>query len=102
MAVLQSQLRLSLLDQASGPARALMGTLTRLRNMARAQTGMFSGITGQLAMLTGGAASIYGEARGFQTAVKSAADFQTAMNRVNALSGATTAQMGAMRKQALE
>lgn len=102
MAVLQSQLRLSLLDQASGPARALMGTLNKLRNAARSQAGMFSGLTGQLAMLTGGAASIYGVTRGFASAVNVAGDFEKSMNQLRVVSGATGSQFDAMRKQALE
>lgn len=102
MAVLQSQLKLSLLDQVSGPARRISGVLRSLTASAKAQAGMFSGLTGKLAMMTGGAASIYGVARGFKTAVSSAADFQTAMNRVSALSGSTSVEMKKMREQALE
>lgn len=102
MAVLQSQLRLSLLDQASGPARALMGTLNKLRNAARSQAGMFSGLSGQLAMLTGGAASIYGVARGFTSALDTAGSFEKAMNQLRVVSGATGSQFDALRQQAME
>lgn len=102
MAVLQSQLKLTLLDQASGPARALMGTLGRLRNAARAQAGMFSGMSGQLAMLTGGAASIYGVVRGFTSALSTAGDFEKSMNQLRVVSQATGSDFDKLRNQALE
>lgn len=102
MAVLNSQLRLTLLDQVTGRARGIMSTLGRLRSMANQQGSMFAGLGGRLAMLTGGAASIYGVSRAFTSSLSVAGDFELAMNKLRVVSGATGAQFDAMRKQALE
>lgn len=102
MSVLQSQLRLTVFDGTRGPLRAISAQLSAFSARARAMTSMFSGLSGRIAMLTGGAASIYGVARGFTSALDTAGSFEKSMNQLRVVSGATGSQFDAMRKQALE
>jgi len=93
MARLSSELVLSLIDKASGPARALQGTMGRLeRSAVRMGTASRMALTGA----AGAIAPIAG-AYGASSVIREAADFESALTGIQKKAGITadqTAQLG--------
>lgn len=106
MAVLSSQLRLTLLDQVTQRARGITGAMQRMQASARRFNAQMSApMGGPMGMIMRGAApfvGIYAGARAFRSVVSAAADFEQSMNRVGVLTGATDTQFEALSDQAKE
>lgn len=106
MAVLSSQLRLTLLDQVTQRARGITGAMQRMQASARRFNAQMSApMGGPMGMIMRGAApfvGIYAGARAFRSVVSAAADFEQSMNRVGVLTGATDTQFKALEAQAKE
>lgn len=107
MAVLNSQLRLTLFDNVTARARGMMGTLQRMQGMARRTNAamampMGGGLLGGLARTAAPFVGIYAMGRALTSTTGNAADFETAMNRVNVLTGATATEFAALSAQARE
>ncbi|MFN4098140.1 MAG: phage tail tape measure protein [Pararhodobacter sp.] len=99
MATLTSQLIVSLIDRVTAPARGVAATVERLQDAQRRNNARMDEMRGRM---VDAAAMAYALARAVGGPVRAAADFETAMNRVTALSGATGEQFDQLRQQALE
>jgi TP901 family phage tail tape measure protein len=99
MATLTSQLIVSLIDRVTAPSRAVATSVDRLRAAQARNAQQLAALRGRMVEA---AAVGYALARAITSPVQVAADFQTAMNRVGVLSGATTEQFAALRQQAAE
>jgi TP901 family phage tail tape measure protein len=99
MATLTSQLIVSLIDRVTSPARGVAATVERLQDAQRRNNAQMDEMRGRM---VDAAAMAYALARAVGSPVQVAADFETAMNRVTALSGATGEQFDQLRQQALE
>ncbi|NMG39793.1 phage tail tape measure protein [Chelativorans sp. ZYF759] len=99
MATLTSQLIVSLIDRVTAPARGIAATVDRLQDAQRRNNARMDEMRGRM---VDAAAMAYAMARSVGAPVRAAADFETAMNRVTALSGASGEQFDQLRQQALE
>lgn len=99
MGTLTSKLILSLINRVTGPARAISASMDQLRAKQMRNVRQMNAMRGQM---LGAAAAGYALFRALKSPVDGAADLETAMNRVRALSGATGKQFGSLQKQALE
>lgn len=107
MAVLNSQLRLTLLDQVTARARGIMGTMRRMQAMAHRTNAAMRNMVG--GGVLGGAmrtaapfVGLYAAGRAFGSVVGAAANFEQSMNRVGVVSGATETQLKSLSDQAKE
>ncbi|WP_367715147.1 phage tail tape measure protein [Nitratireductor sp. GISD-1A_MAKvit] len=99
MATLKSELILSLIDRVSKPAGALQSKIAALEQAARRNTAKMNAMRGQL---FGAAAAGWALYRGLSGPINAAAEFEAAINRVQAASGATVAETESLSKQARE
>ncbi|TCR07274.1 phage tail tape measure protein [Neorhizobium sp. JUb45] len=95
MAVLQSQLRLSLLDQVSAPIRKVSGALSGLQRQTMAFTNPLRGAIGQLAAFGG---AYVGITEGLKATIGSAITFESAFADVRKVVEASDEQFGNMRR----
>ncbi|WP_193603303.1 phage tail tape measure protein [Agrobacterium sp. MS2] len=95
MATLQSQLRLSLLDQVSGPIRRISGVLS---NFQRQTVMPLGGTIGRLAALGAG---YVGVTQGVQGTVGAAMQFETAFADVRKVVNGTSTQLESFRRDIL-
>lgn len=99
MSVTTAQLIVSLVDRLTAPARGVAATVTRLQEAQARNAASMDAMRGRM---VDAAAMAYALARAVGSPVQVAADFETAMNRVTALSGATGEQFDQLRQQAME
>ncbi|MGY6709693.1 MAG: phage tail tape measure protein [Rhizobiaceae bacterium] len=99
MTTLTSQLIVSLVDRVTAPARGIAATVDRLQDAQRRNNAQMDEMRGRM---VDAAAMAYAMARAVGAPVRAAADFETSMNQVAAVSGATEEQFDALRQQALE
>lgn len=98
MAVLQSQLRLTLHDQVSGRMKAISAQMAAFQTRMRAMTAPFMGMTARLAAVGGG---YLAATRGIGGTVGAAIGFETAMSDVAKVLDVTDEQFGNIRRQIL-
>lgn len=95
MATLQSQLRLSLLDQVSGPIRKISGALSNFQRHAVSPLG---GMMGKVIAFGG---AYLGATQGIQGTVGAAMDFESAFADVKKVVNGTSAELNSMRNDVL-
>lgn len=96
MAVLQSQLRLTLHDQVSGRMKAISAQMAAFQTRMRAMTAPFMGMTARLAAVGGG---YLAATRGIGGTVGAAIGFESAMADVAKVLDVTDEQFGNVRRQ---
>ena len=95
MAVLNSQLRLSLLDNVSGPAKRIGGMLSGLKQQVAFANPLRS-LTGQV-LAFGGA--YLGVTQGFSRTYGAAADSQAALTEIGIKAGLSSTQLGLLQQR---
>jgi TP901 family phage tail tape measure protein len=99
MAQLQSQLILSLIDKVTAPARGIQDSINNLTRASQENAQRMNEVRGRMVDAVAAGYMLY---RGLSAPISAAADFETAMNRVVALSSATGEQFDALSQQARE
>jgi TP901 family phage tail tape measure protein len=99
MTTLTSQLILSLIDKVTAPSRGIAAAVDNLQGRLAENNRRLDAMRGQL---FGAAAAGYALFRGLSAPINAAADFEAAMNRVEAASGATAEQTAELSLQARE
>lgn len=98
MAVLKSQLQLSLLDRTSGPLRMIGGQLAKFQAQTRAMMAPFTGMTARIAALGGG---YLGVTAGMRGTAGAAMGFEDAMADVRKVLDVSDQQFANVRRQVL-
>src|SRR5690554_3572612 len=99
MANLASQLILSIVDRATAPARGIASAMDNMRGRIERNNQQMRAMQGQLMGAAVGAVAL---AKAVAAPVNAAAEFESAMNQVAAVSGATSDQLGGLADLAKE
>jgi len=97
MAQLSSQLVITVVDRVTAPARAIAKSVNHLQSQLAENNRKLDAMRGRMAET---AVVAYGLFRALKSPITAAADFEAAMNQVAAVSGASSEQLEAFKRQA--